>query len=219
MANKQAILGRKVGMTQVFIEGGEAVGVTVIEAGPCYVTQIKTVATDGYNAIQIGFGQTKKLNKPEAGHLRNTPALRNLREIRTDDVDQYKLGQVIDAAVFAVGDAVDVTGISKGKGFAGGMKRHHFRGGPKTRGGSDRDRAVGAISSGTTPGRVWKGLRGPGHLGNEQVTTLNLKVIVVDASRNLLAIEGAVPGAINGIVMVRKSIKTRAARRKRPLQE
>jgi large subunit ribosomal protein L3 len=205
-------------MVQLFTEGGEAVPVTVIEAGPCYVTQIKTKTTDGYNAIQIGFGHSKRLNKPELGHLKSCPPLRHLHEIRTDDVDQYQVGQVLDVTRFEVGDLVDVMATSKGKGFAGGVKRYHFEGGPKTRGASDRTRAPGASGSGTTPGRVVKGLHRPGHMGDRRVTTLNLKVVKVDAERNLLAICGSVPGATNGLVFVRKAAKTQAAKRKRALQ-
>jgi large subunit ribosomal protein L3 len=218
MAKKQGILGRKVGMTQLFTEKGAIVPVTVIEAGPCYVTQIKTEATDGYNAIQIGFGPAKRLNQPEKGHLGERPALRTLHEVRTDDVDQYHLGQVVDLSSYQPGILVDVSGISKGKGFAGAVKRHHFKGGPKTRGQSDRQRAVGAIGAGTTPGRVWKGLRGPGHMGDRHVTTLNLEVIRVDADRNLLMVRGSIPGPNNGLVFIRKAAKTQVKRRVRSLQ-
>lgn len=218
MAKRQAILGKKVGMTQLFTETGEVVPVTVIEAGPCYVTQIKTEAMDGYNAIQIGFGHAKRLNKPQKGHLGELPPLRYLREIRTDDVDQYQVGQVIDVSLFEQGETVDVTGISKGKGFAGAMKRHHFGGGPITHGQSDRQRAVGSIGAGTTPGRVYKGLRRPGHMGNERVTVLNLKVVKVDPERNLLAVRGAIPGPKDGLVYVRKSAKTRVKRNRRAME-
>lgn len=218
MATRQAILGKKVGMTQLFNEAGEAIPVTVIEAGPCYVTQIKTKLKDGYNAIQIGFGQAKRLNKPELGHLGDRPKLRYLREVRTDDVDQYQLGQVVNVSLFAPGDLVDVIATSKGRGFAGGVKRYHFHGGPKTRGASDRTRAVGSIGSGTTPGRVWKGHRGPGHMGNRRVTVLNLEVIKVDPERNMLAVHGAVPGANDGLVFVRKAKKTQVARKQRALR-
>ena len=218
MAKKQGILGRKVGMTQLFTEKGAIVPVTVIEAGPCYVTQIKTEATDGYNAIQIGFGPAKRLNQPEKGHLGERPALRTLHEVRTDDVDQYHLGQVVDLSSYQPGILVDVSGISKGKGFAGAVKRYHFKGGPKTRGQSDRQRAVGAIGAGTTPGRVWKGLRGPGHMGDRHVTTLNLEVIRVDADRNLLMVRGSIPGPNNGLVFIRKAAKTQVKRRVRSLQ-
>ena len=218
MAKKQGILGKKVGMTQLFTEKGAIVPVTVIEAGPCYVTQIKTEATDGYNAIQIGFGPAKRLNRPEKGHLGERPALRTLHEVRTDDVGQYHLGQVVDLSSYQPGILVDVSGISKGKGFAGAVKRHHFKGGPKTRGQSDRQRAVGAIGAGTTPGRVWKGLRGPGHMGDRHVTTLNLEVIRVDADRNLLMVRGSIPGPNNGLVFIRKAAKTQVKRRVRSLQ-
>jgi large subunit ribosomal protein L3 len=218
MAKRQAILGKKIGMTQIFTEKGAIIPVTVIEAGPCYVTQIKTVATDGYNAIQIGYEQAKRLNKPESGHLGSGPKLRHLHEVRTDDVDQYQVGQVIDVSSYEPGQLVDIVGTSKGKGFAGGVKRYHFKGGPKTRGQSDRQRAVGAIGSGTTPGRVWKGLRAPGHMGNRQITTLNLEVVRVDAERNLLLVRGSVPGPTNSLVFVRKATKTQSARRVRALQ-
>ena len=214
MATRQGLLGKKVGMTQLIAEGGEVVPVTLIEAGPCYVTQVKTEAKDGYNAIQIGFGPAKRLNKPELGHLRDLPRLRHLREVRTDDVDQYKVGQLIDVSQFGAGDFVDVIGVSKGKGFAGAVKRHHFRGGPKTHGQSDRHRAVGSIGSGTTPGHVVKGMRGPGHMGHERVTVLNLKVEKIDPERNLLVVRGAVPGPANGLVYVRSAAKTRAARKR-----
>jgi len=218
MATRQGLIGKKIGMTQIFVEKGVVQPVTVIEAGPCFVTQIKTVVNDGYNAIQLGFGQAKRLNKPEKGHLGELPAARYLRELRTDDVEQYKLGQAIDVSSFSVGDLVDVIGTSKGKGFAGGMKRHNFRGGPITRGQSDRQRAVGAIGAGTTPGRVWKGHRGPGHMGNERVTMLALRVLKVDTERNLLVVRGSVPGATGSLVFVRKAAKTNVARRKRVLQ-
>lgn len=204
-------------MTQLFNEAGEVVRVTVLEAGPCYVTQIKTEATDGYNAIQVGFGQAKRLNRPERGHLRNCPSLRHLREIRTDDVDQYQVGQVLDVGVFNVGERVDVVGVSKGRGFAGAVKRHGFRGGPRTHGQSDRERAVGSIGSGTTPGRVFKGMRGPGHMGNRRVTAQNLRVEMVDCERNLLAVRGAVPGPRSGLVLIAEARKTGEVREKHSL--
>ena len=214
MATRQGILGRKVGMTQIFTDTGEVVPVTVIEAGPCTVTQVKTERTDGYNAIQMGFGRVRRMNKPERGHLKDLPPLRELRELRTDDVDQYQLGQTIDVSVFAVGDSVDITGTSKGRGFAGVVKRHHFKGGPKTHGQSDRHRAPGSIGATSTPGRVFKGMRGPGHMGNEQVTTQNLQIELVDPDRNLLAVRGSVPGPRGGLVFVKKATKTTAARKK-----
>lgn len=207
MARRKGILGKKIGMTRLFTESGEVTPVSVIEAGPCYVTQIKRLEKDGYNAIQIGFQPAKRLSSPERGHLGDLPLLRHLREIRTDDVDQYQVGQVFDASVFEPGELVDVTGISKGKGFAGGMKRHGFRGGPKTHGQSDRQRAVGSIGAGTTPGRVWKGMRGPGHMGSKRRTALSLEVAMVDPERNLLAVRGAVPGPRNGLVLVRNATR------------
>ena len=212
-ARTEGLLGRKLGMTQVFEEGGVVRPVTAIQAGPCTVTQIKTPDRDGYSAIQIGFGDAKKLNKPEQGHLRDLPRLRHLREVRLDSVGSYEQGQQIDASLFEAGELVDVVGTSKGKGFAGGVKRHHFRGGPKTHGQSDRHRAPGSVGATTTPGRVYKGTRMAGHMGDVRVTVQNLKVVEVDTDRNLLLVEGAVPGANNGLVFVRKAVK--AAGRKK----
>ena len=208
MAEKKGILGRKVGMTRLYLDSGEIVPVTIVQAGPCYVTQVKTTERDGYAAVQLGFEHSKRLNQPERGHLKDLPPLRNLRELRVDDIGTYSVGQVIDASVFAEGDRVDVIGTSKGKGFAGGMKRHNFKGGPITHGQSDRQRATGSVGSGSTPGRTFKGMRGPGHMGNRRVTTLNLSVVRVDAERNLLAIRGAVPGPNNGLVLVRSAVKS-----------
>jgi large subunit ribosomal protein L3 len=209
----EGLLGRKLGMTQVFEEGGVVRPVTAIQAGPCTITQVKTPDRDGYSAIQIGFDAAKKLNKPEAGHLRDLPQLRHLREVRLDSVGSYEQGQTIDASLFEAGELVDVVGTSKGKGFAGGVKRHHFRGGPKTHGQSDRHRAPGSVGAGTTPGRVYKGTRMAGHMGDVRVTVQNLKVVEVDTDRNLLLVEGAVPGADNGLVFVQKAVK--AAGRKK----
>jgi len=208
MATRQGILGKKLGMTRLFDESGQVIPATIIQVGPCYVTQVKTVARDGYAAIQIGFGETKRLNRPARGHLRDLPPLRYLREIRTDDAEQYQVGQLLGASLLALGDRVDVVGISKGKGFAGVVKRYGFRGGPKTHGQSDRHRAPGSIGSGTTPGRVYKGKRMPGRMGGERVTTQNLEVVLVDPERNLLAVRGSVPGTTNGLVLVKKSVKT-----------
>jgi large subunit ribosomal protein L3 len=204
----KGILGKKVGMTQIFDDTGEVIPVTIIEAGPCYVTQIKTKEKDGYQAIQLGFGEAKRLNKPEHEHLpKGVPDLRHLREIRIDDVSAYELGQKIDAGTFSVGEMVDVTGTSKGKGFAGAMKRHGFRGGPATHGQSDRARAPGSIGSTSTPGRVFKGLRMAGHMGSQRSTVQNLKVVLVDSERNLLAVKGAVPGGNGGLVIIKSAIK------------
>jgi len=207
---RKAILGKKVEMTRVFTESGEIVPVSVIDAGPVYVTQVKKPTTDGYSAVQIGYGPTKRLNKPERGHLKDRPAVRHLREIRTDDAETYELGQVIDVSIFSPGDIVDVIGTSKGKGFAGGMKRHGFHGGPITHGQSDRQRSVGSIGSGTTPGRTFKGMRGPGHMGNRRITVHNLEVVLVDPERNLLAIKGAVPGPRGGLLIIRNAVKAQS---------
>ena len=210
----RGIIGKKVGMTQLFDETGVDVPVTVIEAGPCYVTQVKTVEVDGYNAIQLGFEEVaeRKLTKGQKGHLQKagTPTVRRLREMRFDDAAQYNLGDVIKADIFQDGDLVDVIGISKGKGFAGGVKRHGFAGGPKTHGQSDRHRATGSRGAGTTPGHTWPGSRAPGHMGSDQVTVQNLKIALVDAERNLIAIRGAVPGPRGGLVVVRAAKKAKA---------
>lgn len=206
----RGILGTKVGMTQVFDETGEVVPVTVIEAGPCYVTQVKTEETDGYNAVQIGFGRIQewRLKKPQRGHLGNLPPLRHLREIRADDASEYEVGQQLDVGIFEAGQRVDVTGISKGRGFAGVVKRHGFRGGPKTHGQSDRHRAPGSIGATSTPGRVFKGMRMAGRMGNERVTVQNLQVVRVDPDRNLLLVKGSVPGRRGGLVLVRDAVKS-----------
>ena len=208
----KSILGKKVGMTQIFDEKGEVVPVSIIEVGPCYVTQKKTVDTDGYNAIQLGFDEVpeRKVNKPKAGHLKKAgaPAVRFLREFRVADPDSYQEGQKIEASLFEVGDRVDIIGTSKGKGFAGVVKRLGFGGGPKTHGQSDRWRASGSVGAGSTPGRVFKGVRMAGRMGNERVTVQNLKVVLVDAEKNLLAVKGAIPGAKNGLVIVREARKS-----------
>jgi len=199
------ILGRKLGMTQVFLADGNVVPVTVIEAGPCFVTQVRTIGKDGYEAVQLGFGEAKKLNRPEKGHLKTIPAGRHLREFEVDDVGEVEVGQKIDVSLFAEGDTVDVIGTSKGKGFQGVMKRHHFHGGPKTHGQSDRPRSPGSIGATTTPGRVWKGQRMGGRMGGDRVTVRNLEVVRVDPGRNLILVHGAVPGAREGLLMVRKT--------------
>jgi large subunit ribosomal protein L3 len=209
----KGILGKKVGMTQIYDDKGEIVPVTVIEAGPCFVTQIKTKAQDGYDAVQVGFDETKpaRLTKPERGHLQkaDAPNLRHLREFELEDGESVELGQRLDASVFAAGDIVDVTGTSKGKGFAGHIKRHHFHRQRATHGQSDRERAPGSIGAGTTPGRTFKGMRMAGRMGTDRVTVQNLKVVLVDPERNMLAIKGAVPGAKNGLVMIRQAVKGR----------
>ncbi len=276
-----AILGRKVGMTQVFGPGGMAIPVTVIEAGPCVVTQVKTVPNDGYEAVQLGFGTKKHTTRPELGHLGHTLPLTE-RQRRKQQQEQAKartearakgqtaagetaseteaaeaeaatpttttgqrgknavpsrrargnglalgpfkvlrevkiisetpmLGDEVTVAMFTVGEAVDVIGTSKGKGFAGVMKRHGFRGGPRTHGQSDRARAPGSIGPGTTPGRVLKGTRMAGRMGNERVTVKGLRIVQADAERNLLVIQGAIPGANGGLVTIRKSAEQQQA--------
>jgi len=209
----KGILGKKVGMTQVFNEEGNVIPVTLIEAGPCYVTQKKTTEKDGYTAVQLGFEEVpeKRINKPRAGHLKKAgvPMLRYLREFRVKDHSDLEVGQIVKVDVFEVGDRVDVVGTSKGKGFAGVVKRHGFAGGPKTHGQSDRHRAPGSVGAGTTPGRVFKGMRMAGRMGGERVTVSNLEVVIVDPDRNLLAVKGAIPGAKNGLVMVKAARKTK----------
>jgi large subunit ribosomal protein L3 len=207
------ILGQKRGMTQVFDKSGEVIPVTVIEAGPCLITQVKSAEKDGYVAVQLGFGAAKRLTKPMAGHLSKLPKeqrnLHYLREVRVDKAAGYQVGQKVDVSIFKPGELVDVIGISKGKGFAGVVKRHHFAGGQRTHGQSDRLRAPGAISSGTTPGRIYKGKRMAGRMGGERVTTQNLTVIEADPARNLLLVKGTVPGAVNGLLLIRKAIKSK----------
>jgi large subunit ribosomal protein L3 len=214
------ILGKKLGMTQIFDEKGTVIPVTVVQAGPCRVTQIRTKEKDGYAAVQLGFDETSRLKKPQIGHQKDlvrtvedgkrskTFGLKHLREIRTSDTSSYTVGDTVSAdQLFNNGDVVDVTGTSKGKGFAGVMKRHNFHGGPRTHGQSDRARAPGSIGSGTTPGRVVKGLRMAGHMGMDRVTTQNLKIVRIDAEKNLVLIKGAVPGSNGGLVLIRKAVK------------
>ncbi len=206
----KGLIGKKIGMTQIFDEVGTSIPVTLIEAGPCYVTQVRKPTTDGYSAVQLGFGETKPkhMTGGQLGHLKRNdlPPLRHLREIRAKNPDVNE-GDKLNADVFAVGDHVDVIGTSKGKGFAGAVKRYGFRGGPKTHGQSDRQRAPGSRGAGTTPGRVFKGSRGPGHMGNQRVTSQNLKVVLVDEERNLIGVRGAVPGAKGGIVFIKDARK------------
>jgi large subunit ribosomal protein L3 len=202
----KGLIGKKIGMTQIFDANGAAVPVTLIEAGPCYVTQVRHPETDGYSAIQLGFGEVKpkRLTSGQIGHLKrnNLPPLRFLREFREKDPEVSEGDKVTVEQVFSIGDVVDVIGTSKGKGFAGAVKRYHFGGGKKTHGQSDRMRAPGARSSGTTPGRVFKGARGPGHMGFDRVTVQHLKIEIVDAERNLLGVRGAIPGPKGGVVMI-----------------
>lgn len=207
----KGLLGKKIGMTQVFDDEGRAIPITVIEAGPCFVTQVRTQETDGYTAVQIGFDEVKpkRLSNGEKGHLKrnNLPPMRFLREFRVKN-PQVSEGDKVTVDQFALGESVDVIGTSKGRGFAGAMKRHGFAGGPMTHGQSDRQRSPGSLASGTTPGRVFKGKRGPGHMGNERVTVSNLKVAYIDLERNLIGVRGAVPGARGGLVMIRDARKS-----------
>lgn len=200
------LIGRKVGMTQVFDGAGNVIPVTVVEAGPCWVTQVKTRDTDGYDAIQVGFEEARSVAKPQQGQFEKAGVrmLRHLAEWRVEDASAFTAGQRLDASMFEAGEKVKVTGVSKGKGFQGVMKRHGFRGGPKTHGQSDRPRAPGSIGAGTTPGRIIKGLRMAGKMGNEQVTVRGLLIVRADANCNLLLIKGAVPGPRNGLVTVSK---------------
>jgi len=203
------IIGKKLGMTQIYSEGGKAEPVTVLAVGPCTVTMVKTVEKDGYGAAQLGFGTAKHLAKAEKGHTKDLGEFRHLREFRLDDTAGIEVGAKIDAGLFAEGELIDVTGVSKGKGFAGGVKRHGFHGGPKTHGQSDRHRAPGSIGSTTTPGRVFLGTRMAGHMGHEQVTVRCLKVVKSDKEKNLLLVRGAVPGAKNGLILIKKSKKSK----------
>jgi large subunit ribosomal protein L3 len=207
----QGMVGRKRGMTQIFDDAGLVHPVTVIECGPNVVTQIRTIEKDGYEAVQLGFGQSRNLNKPERGHLKPSgyENLKDLKEVKADNVADFSVGQVIKADTFEVGELVDVTGTSKGRGFAGTVKRHNFRGGPKTHGQSDRHRAPGSIGASATPGRVLRGMRMAGHMGDERVTVQNLKVLRVDAERNLLLIEGSVPGHNEALILIRRAVKSR----------
>jgi len=202
----KGLIGRKIGMTQVFDDDGAALPVTLIEAGPCYVTQIKTDEKDGYASVQLGFGEVKpkRLTRGQLGHLERNelPPLRILREFKSKTPDVSE-GDMLKADVFEKDERVDVVGTSKGRGFAGVVKRYGFAGGPKTHGQSDRLRAPGSLGSGTTPGRVWKGKKGPGRMGNARVTSSNVRVVLVDAERNLIAVDGSVPGPKSGIVVIK----------------
>lgn len=205
----QGMVGRKLGMTQVFDERGVVYPVTVIECGPNVVTQIKTEETDGYEAVQLGFGLSRRLNKPEQGHRRASGfQSKELREVKADTLDGLEVGQQIKVDTFSEGELIDVTGTSKGRGFQGGMKRHGFAGGPATHGQSDRARAPGSIGSSATPGRVMPGMKMAGHMGDERVTVQNLTVVRVDTERNLLLVRGSVPGHNKGLVLVKKAVKS-----------
>ena len=207
----KAIIGKKAGMTQIFDEKGRVIPVTVIEAGPCVVVQKKTEDKDGYDSVQLGFGDIKehKLSKPELGHLKTAgvPAKKHLKEFRLEETAALNIGQVLKADVFAEGDKVDVTGISKGKGFAGVIKRHGAGRTPTSHGGGPVHRHAGSMGSGTDPSRIFKGKMGAGQMGAEQVTIQNLDVVKVDASLNLIAVRGAIPGPKGGIVYLKNTVK------------
>jgi large subunit ribosomal protein L3 len=206
----KGLIGKKIGMTQIFDEKGVAYPVTLIEAGPCYVTQVRSAEKEGYTAVQLGFGEAnpKRLTGGQLGHLKanEIPPLRFLREFRAED-HGLNVGDKVTVDTFAVGERVDVIGVSKGKGFAGVVKRYHFHGMNATHGTSDRNRAPGSRGAGTTPGRVYKGARSTGHMGMDRVTTQNLKVVLVDVERNLLAINGAVPGSKGGLILIKEARK------------
>ena len=202
---KQGIIGKKLGMTQIYKGKGKAEGVTAIQAGPCTVIQVKTEARDGYKAIQYGFGKAKRLKSPLKGHLKGLGEFKYLREFGVDDTESVAVGDTVDVNIFKEGDIVDVIGISKSKGFAGVVKRHGFAGGPKTHGQSDRHRAPGSIGAATYPGRVFKGTKMAGRMGGEQVTARKLTVCGTDPEQNLLLVRGSVPGNNNGILLIKKS--------------
>jgi large subunit ribosomal protein L3 len=209
----KGIIGRKIGMTQVFTAEGNVIPVTVVEAGPCVVTQKKTVTTDGYNAIQIGFERIiseKKLNKPQYGHFKKAGVepMKHLREVRMEEVDQFNVGQVISAEIFAEGELVDIQGVSIGKGFQGVVKRHNFSGGPAGHG-SMFHRRVGSIGMKEWPAEVMKGKKMPGHMGARKVTTQRLKIVRVMPEKNIILVQGAIPGHENGVVYIKSTVKPR----------
>lgn len=199
------LIGRKVGMTQIFESDGTMIAVSVLEVEPNTVTRLRTADRDGYTAVQLGTHRVKKLTKPEAGQLGDLPKVSTIREFRVEDPGAFEVGQTLSVAdVFSAGDLVDVTGVSKGKGFAGHIKRHHFARGPKSHG-SDHHREPGSIGPGTTPGRVYKGVRMAGHMGDDQVTTKKVKVVRADADRNLLLLKGTLPGSRGSLILVKKA--------------
>jgi large subunit ribosomal protein L3 len=205
MSMDSVIIGKKLGMGRIFRENGRAEAVTAIEAGPCLVTQVKTLAKEGYGAAQLAFGEAKKTGAAPKEKAKDTGRFKYLREFRMADADAPKIGDRLDVSLFKEGDLVNIVGISKGKGFAGGVKRHHFKGGPKTHGQSDRNRAPGAIGATTSPGHVLKGLRMAGHMGNSRVTAKGLEVCQADPARNLLLVKGTVPGGTNGLLLIKKA--------------
>jgi large subunit ribosomal protein L3 len=197
------LIGRKVGMTQVFQADGTMVAVSVLAVEPNTVTRLRTTERDGYTAVQIGTEESRRLSKPELGQLKDLPKVATIHEFRLENVDDYTVGQRLDVSLFAEGELVDVTGVSKGKGFSGHIKRHHFKRGPKTHG-SDHHREPGSIGPGTTPGRVYKGMRMAGHMGDARITIKKLRVVRSDPEKNLLLVKGTLPGARNALIFVRK---------------
>ncbi len=204
----QGLIGKVIGGTQYFHEDGTADAVTAVRVGPCTVTQIKTFELDGYQSVQLGFEPVKRSNKPMQGHLKiaGGQLFRFIREVGVKDIDEVALGDEINVSMFTAGDKVDVQGTSKGKGFQGGVKRYNFRGGPKTHGQSDRHRAPGSIGAGSTPGKVLKGMRMAGHMGNAKVTIRGIEVVTVDIDRNLLLLKGTVPGGRNSLIKIKKIV-------------
>jgi len=202
------LLGRKIGMTTYYHDDGTAESVTAVEVGPCVVTQVKTDARDGYEAVQVGFGAAKKLNQAEAGHQsRSGGKFEHLQEFRVDDLAEFEVGQELKADVFEVGEPIKVIGTSKGKGFAGVVRRYNFAGGPKTHGQSDRHRAPGSVGAGSSPGRVWPGTRMGGHYGVDRVTVKGLRVVAADVDKNVVLVRGSIPGGKNGVVRIEKQGK------------
>jgi len=208
---KKGLIGKKIGMTQVFDENGKVIPVTVVEAGPCVVVQKKTDENDGYWAIQMGYGDMKpeRVNKPKQGHFKKNdiPFKRTLREFRFDDTSDMNVGDVLKADVFEAGDVIDVTGVSKGKGFQGSIKRHGFSRIKETHGSGPVHRHAGSMGACSSPSRIFKGKKLPGHMGRDTITTQNLTVVKVDADNNLIAIKGAVPGPNNGIICITDAVK------------
>jgi large subunit ribosomal protein L3 len=203
------IIGKKIGMSRVFDANGDVIPVTIVKAGPCKVIQIKTRENDGYDGIQLGFGEKRKslVNKPLSGHYSKVKIepMRTLREVRLDKGEKVQPGQEVKADIFSVGEKVDISGTSKGLGFQGGVRRHHFKGGPKSHGQSDRLRAPGSIGGSSYPSRVWKGQRMAGRMGREKVTLKNLEIVDLDVNRNIILVKGAVPGKKNSILIIRKA--------------
>ena len=201
-----ALLGKKIGTTRYFHEDGKSDCVTAMQLGPCTITQIKNSEVEGYDSVQIGYGSAKKLNKAQNGHLKKSEkSLKFLREIRRIETSGLKIGQEFDVSIFEKGTKIDISGITKGRGFAGVVKRHGFKGGPKTHGQSDRHRAPGSIGAGSTPGRVLKGKEMPGHMGSIKVTIKNLEIVSMDQENNILLVKGAVPGSTGTLVYATKS--------------